>query len=128
MTLIQSIRFAVRGQRRFASIAAACTLLPFVHSVALAAEDEELSEVVVQGDRMNVMQTQPVDSVFGFGKKVDETPRAITTISNELLEQTIITEIDDLVALTPARSRSPSSAWPDRWTCAARPARTISAA
>jgi iron complex outermembrane receptor protein len=47
------------------------------------------------------MQTEPVDSVFGFGKRVDETPRSFTTISNELLEKTIITEIDDLVAMTP---------------------------
>ncbi len=100
MTLIQSIRSALRDSCRLGALAAAGALLPFVHSVALAAEDE-LEEVVVKGDRLNVMQTKPVDSVFGFGKTVEETPRAVTTISNELLEQTIITEIDDLVAMTP---------------------------
>ncbi len=102
MILIQSIRRALRDSRGLAALAAAGALLPFIPSTAFAAEDEvELAEVVVKGDRLNVMQTDPVDSVFGFGKTVEETPRGVTTISNELLEQTIITEIDDLVALTP---------------------------
>jgi iron complex outermembrane recepter protein len=103
MTLNQSIRTALRDHR-LAALAVAGALLPFAPAIVAAesvAPDEELAEVVVAGDRLNVMQTTPVESVFGFGKKVDETPRAVTTISNELLEQTIITEIDDLVAMTP---------------------------
>src|SRR5260221_4687686 len=67
--------------------------------VALAAG--ELEEIVVSGDRLDVMQTRPVDSVFGFGKTVLETPRSLTTISSELLQKTVITGINDLVALTP---------------------------
>src|SRR5882757_5527789 len=47
------------------------------------------------------MQTKPVDSVFGFGKTVLETPRSLTTISNDLMTKTLITGINDLVALTP---------------------------
>jgi iron complex outermembrane receptor protein len=60
-----------------------------------------LEEIVVSGDRLSVMQIKPVDSVFGFDKTVLETPRSLTTITNDLLNKTIITGINDLVALTP---------------------------
>jgi iron complex outermembrane receptor protein len=62
---------------------------------------DELKEIVVSGDRLDVMQTKPVDAVFGFGKTVLETPRSLTTISNDLMTKTLITGINDLVALTP---------------------------
>jgi len=102
MNLLQSIRTCIRADRIHTALLAAGLLLPLHVPVAAAAEgDADIEEVVVQGDRLNVMQTTPVDSVFGFGKRVDETPRGLTTISNELLEKTIITEIDDLVAMTP---------------------------
>ena len=71
------------------------------HAYAQAAPSEGLEEVVVEGDRLVVIPTKPLDSVFGFGKTVMETPRSLTTISNELLSKTIITGISDLVALTP---------------------------
>jgi iron complex outermembrane recepter protein len=68
---------------------------------ASAAAADTLEEVTVSGDRLDVMQTKPVDAVFGFGKTVVETPRALTTISNDLMTKTLITSINDLVALTP---------------------------
>jgi iron complex outermembrane receptor protein len=68
---------------------------------APAAPADTLEEVTVSGDRLDVMQTKPVDAVFGFGKTVVETPRALTTISNDLMTKTLITSINDLVALTP---------------------------
>lgn len=68
---------------------------------ARADDAETLSTVVVEGDRINVIPTEPLESVFGFGKSAVETPRSITTISNEMLNKVMITEIDDLVALTP---------------------------
>ena len=102
MKLFKSVRASINAERARALFAAAGLLAPvFLPTLAQAAEADELDEVVVKGDRLNVMQTAPVDSVFGFGKRVDETPRALTTISNELLEKTIITEIDDLVSMTP---------------------------
>ena len=67
----------------------------------IAPAKDELEEIVVSGDRLDVMQTKPVDSVFGFDKTVLETPRSLTTITNDLLTKTIITGINDLVALTP---------------------------
>ena len=60
-----------------------------------------LDTVTVEGDRINVIPTEPLESVFGFGKTALETPRSVTTISNEMLNKVLITEIDDLVALTP---------------------------
>ncbi|MEJ1964117.1 MAG: TonB-dependent receptor plug domain-containing protein [Gammaproteobacteria bacterium] len=69
---------------------------------ALAADDAgEIETVQVTADRLHVLPTEPVDSVFGFGKTALETPRAVTSISHEMLDKVIITEIDDLVALTP---------------------------
>src|SRR4029453_9229156 len=65
------------------------------------AADDGLQEVTVQADRLQVLPTQPIESVFGFGKNADETPRALTSISNEMLDKMLITEIDDLVAMTP---------------------------
>jgi iron complex outermembrane recepter protein len=66
-----------------------------------ADEPGVVGEVTVVEDRIEVLPTTPVESVFGFGKTVLETPRAVTTISNEMMNKVIITEIDDLVALTP---------------------------
>jgi iron complex outermembrane receptor protein len=66
-----------------------------------AAPADTLEEVTISGDRLDVMQNKPVDSVFGFDKTVLETPRSLTTITSELLNKTIITGINDLVALTP---------------------------
>lgn len=66
-----------------------------------ASAAEDLQTVTVTADRLQVLPTQAVESVFGFGKNALETPRAITSISSEMLSKTIITEIDDLVALTP---------------------------
>ena len=66
-----------------------------------AAADGDLATVQVTADRLHVLPTEPVDSVFGFGKTAIETPRAVTSISNEMLDKVMITEIDDMVALTP---------------------------
>jgi iron complex outermembrane receptor protein len=66
-----------------------------------AGDSSVLDTVVVEGDRVNVIPTEALESVFGLGKTVVETPRSVTTISNEMLSRVMITEIDDLVALTP---------------------------
>jgi iron complex outermembrane receptor protein len=71
------------------------------HAAGAAGDSDTLDTVVVEGDRINVIPTEPLESVFGFGKSAVETPRSITTISSEMLDKVLITEIDDLVALTP---------------------------
>jgi iron complex outermembrane receptor protein len=87
--------------RVLAGVAAAVSLILSLSAVAQEPPAEDIAEVTVEGDRLNVMQNDPVESVFGFGKSVVETPRSVTTISAELLSKTLITELDDLVALTP---------------------------
>jgi len=103
MNLSASVRLSLYGKRRRPLLAAAAAIVPFLSLEAMAQTPpaEDLDTVVIAGDRLDVMQNEPVSSVFGFGKSVEETPRAVTTISQELLEKTIITEIDDLVALSP---------------------------
>jgi iron complex outermembrane recepter protein len=77
--------------------------LLFAADAAPAADGpaDGLETVQVTSDRLHVLPTEPVESVFGFGKNALETPRAVTSISNELMDKVIITEIDDMVALTP---------------------------
>lgn len=70
-------------------------------SPAQEAESGDIQTVEVTADRLHVLPTEPLESVFGFGKTAVETPRAVTSISSEMLDKVIITEIDDLVALTP---------------------------
>lgn len=83
-----------------ALVLSACAVAPRA-SLADDATDGAIDEVKITADRLQVLPTQPIESVFGFGKNAYETPRALTSISNEMLDKVIITEIDDLVALSP---------------------------
>lgn len=65
---------------------------------------EGIEEVIVNSrvnKEVNILPREPVDSVFGFEKSITETPRSLTSISNETLNKLNINEIDDLVALSP---------------------------
>lgn len=53
------------------------------------------------GDDLGILQTDPVDSVFGFGKTILQTPRAVSSINIELLEQFNAKGINDLVNFVP---------------------------
>ncbi|MDY6884780.1 MAG: TonB-dependent receptor plug domain-containing protein, partial [Pseudomonadota bacterium] len=44
---------------------------------------------------------QDVESVFGFGKSILETPRSASTISQEQMERFNVSDIDELVAFAP---------------------------
>jgi iron complex outermembrane recepter protein len=89
-------------EKLIGAVIAAPLVLTATNAFAETAQaSDNLEEIVVSGDRLSVMQTKPVDSVFGFDKTVLETPRSLTTISNDLMTKTIITGINDLVALTP---------------------------
>ncbi len=52
-------------------------------------------------DDLGVLPTEPVSTVFGFGKTLLETPRSVTSISIEMLDRYGITDIDDMVVLSP---------------------------
>jgi len=75
---------------------------------ALAAEDEEdvveLETFTAEGeveDDLGLLPTEPSKSIFGFDKTLLETPRSASAVSIETLERFGITEIDDIVSLSP---------------------------
>jgi outer membrane receptor protein involved in Fe transport len=83
-----------------AGIGALSLLVGAFATQALAQEDEEIEEIVVEGS-LRSLPTQDVGSVFGFDKSVLETPRSISTISSEQIERFGINDIDDFVVLAP---------------------------
>lgn len=73
---------------------------------ATLAQEEvvELETYTAEGqveDTMGVMPTEPVKSVFGFGKTILATPRGVTSVSADMMESYNITDIDDLVLISP---------------------------
>lgn len=79
-----------------------------ISSVAFAeAEEEEAVELETFiaeesiSDDLSILQSEPVDSVFGFNKSILETPRSVSSISVELLEKFNVKGINDLVNFVP---------------------------
>ncbi|MBB3062890.1 TonB-dependent siderophore receptor [Microbulbifer rhizosphaerae] len=62
--------------------------------------DTYIAEEEVQDD-LGLLPTEPVESVFGFGKTILETPRAVSSISADMIEAFNISDIDDLVVVSP---------------------------
>ncbi|MYE13495.1 MAG: TonB-dependent receptor plug domain-containing protein, partial [Gammaproteobacteria bacterium] len=72
-----------------------------------AAEDEPDADetVTVRGDtvdRIGIVPSEPVDVVFGLDKSLFETPRSATSIAVETMDRLGMTDIDDLVMLSPS--------------------------
>ncbi|WP_154654915.1 TonB-dependent siderophore receptor [Solimonas variicoloris] len=68
------------------------------------AAGDNIETVVVKARvnrEVNILPNEDNNSVFGFDKSIKDTPRSITSISNEMLTKFNITELDDMVALTP---------------------------
>ncbi len=76
-----------------------------ISGLAVAEEDAvELETFVAEEsvtDDLSILQSEPVDSVFGFNKSVLETPRSVSSISIELLEKFNVKGINDLVSFVP---------------------------
>ncbi len=83
-----------------AGISALSLLIGAFATQALAQDDEEIEEIIVEGS-LRSLPTQDVGSVFGFDKTLLETPRSASTVSSEQIERFGIADIDDLVALAP---------------------------
>lgn len=60
----------------------------------------EMEEIVVKGD-LGSLPGENVQSVFGFNKSVLETPRSVSTISEEMMERFNMQDIDELIAVAP---------------------------
>jgi iron complex outermembrane receptor protein len=67
---------------------------------AAAAEEEVMEEVVVTGD-LNSLPGEDVKSIFGFNKSILETPRSVSTVSEELMDRMNMQDIDELVTVSP---------------------------
>lgn len=74
--------------------------------VCAAEEDPDADETVtVRGDtvdRIGIVPSEPVDVVFGLDKSLFETPRSATSIAVETMDRLGMTDIDDLVMLSPS--------------------------
>jgi iron complex outermembrane receptor protein len=68
-------------------------------SAAVAAAGA-VEETLVIGDTMGLM-TKQGKSAFGFNKPIEETPRSLSTISADMMENYNISDIDDLVLVSP---------------------------
>ena len=64
------------------------------------AEEEVMEEQVVVGD-LNSLPGENVDSIFGFGKSILETPRSASTISEEMMDRFNMQDIDELILVSP---------------------------
>lgn len=62
-------------------------------------EEYEIEEAVT--DPVGVLPQIPVDSIFGFGANVVDTPRSVSSISAEMIEQYGIDDINGLIAFSP---------------------------
>ena len=85
--------------------AIAMTTAVALSSQAFAQEETEIKEkdvekIQVTGS-LGSLPGQDVESVFGFGKSILETPRSASTISQEQMERFNVSDIDELVAFAP---------------------------
>ena len=62
----------------------------------------QMKEVIVQGDYTEIIPTEPIQSVVGFGKSLVETPRSVTVVSAELLNSAGIENVEDLYRIAPS--------------------------
>ncbi len=64
------------------------------------ASEADVERIEVKGS-LGSLPGQDVESVFGFGKSILETPRSASTISDEQMARFNVSDIDELVAFAP---------------------------
>lgn len=65
-----------------------------------APKEDAIEKIEVTGS-LGSLPGQDVESVFGFGKSILETPRSASTITDEQMERFNVSDIDELVAFAP---------------------------
>ena len=88
-----------RNVRQLLALSALLSSVTAVAPVAVA-EEEVMEEVVVTGD-LNSLPGEDVKSIFGFNKSILETPRSVSTVSEELMDRMNMHDIDELVTVSP---------------------------
>lgn len=63
-------------------------------------KEKDVEKIEVTGS-LGSLPGQDVESVFGFGKSILETPRSASTISQQQMERFNVSDIDELVAFAP---------------------------
>lgn len=102
--MIMHKRFKPKQLALLISLGCVVTAPVLVAQEAKKDEVVELEAYTAEGqveDTMGVMSTEPVKSVFGFGKTILETPRGVTSVSADMMENFSINDIDDLVLISP---------------------------
>ena len=69
-------------------------------SPVATADPEQGEEMVVTAD-LGSLPDEDVSSLFGFDKSLLETPRSVSSISDEMMDRFIIRDIDELITLAP---------------------------
>lgn len=66
----------------------------------VAVNEEEIEKIEVKGS-LGSLPGQDVETVFGFGKSILETPRSASSVSDEMMERFNIVDIDELITFAP---------------------------
>ncbi len=82
------------------AIALSLSLSTNVFAEEVDSTDKNIEKIEVRGS-LGSLPGNDVESVFGFGKSILETPRSASTISDAQIERFSITDIDELVAFSP---------------------------
>ena len=83
----------------------AATMLGWSPLLAAENGDQPVADetIIVRGDsadRIAIVPSEPVETVFGLAKSLFETPRSATSIAAETMDRFGMTDIDDLVMLS----------------------------
>ena len=82
------------------SLTMASPSIAFAQEAETAPTEADVEKIQVTGS-LGSLPGQDVESVFGFGKSILETPRSASTISQEQMERFNVSDIDELVAFAP---------------------------
>ncbi len=98
---MKNTTFTLSPLAKALAISSAMTLASqVIAQEAEAIKDADVEKIEVTGS-LGSLPGQDVESVFGFGKSILETPRSASTISQEQMERFNVSDIDELVAFAP---------------------------
>jgi iron complex outermembrane receptor protein len=83
--------------RRLGCFAVALGAFP----AALYASEPEIQEIVVRADPLRLIELDDSRTAFGLNLSYDETPRAISVVSDETIRRFGVDTVDDLSSLSP---------------------------
>jgi len=87
----------------FSGAALAALLLPLAGARAetAPAAGSTVSELVITGDPVGLLEKKPSNTVFGLDKPLIDTPRSASLISDVTIQRYGIQTIDDLIEIAP---------------------------